>query len=348
MRAALPAGVLLLQVRQLAIDRVPRGAVSRRSLQFEGALFEPYGFDLVVHRADVVELQSPDVLAVAFRPFHERLQRRPCLLRRPADLPLAFGNLAHGADERAGFASLDVDRAGRRLTLDNCRLVDPAEVRARDVAVAQFELNAMVAGVLLHRHRQRLAVDDFAQHDLAIAQRQLHEWPRPEEAETVDEDQRNHPRDHQQADAEALPANQIAGSPRRRNCGMPSSSRVPSDGLVTFAEPLSHDFRDGVDDEREREEQRGGKEEHAYSVPPCGASGISTAMLAESVRMPLKIDQSSSRRVASGHQNDHRLADSAAEADHDRRENARLPSAARCAWPLASGSPRVPAMPRSG
>ena len=94
-------GVLLLQVRQLAIDRVPRGAVSRRSLQFEAALFEPYGFDLVVHRADVVELQSPDVLAVAFRPFHERLQRRPCLLRRPDDLPLAFGNLAHGADERA-------------------------------------------------------------------------------------------------------------------------------------------------------------------------------------------------------------------------------------------------------
>ena len=96
-------------------------------------------------------------------------------------------------------------------------VVDPPEVGAGQVAIAQLQLHPEVLEVL-----RRAGLRESARAPLtspsttvAVGQRHLHERARPEEPEPVGQDQRDHAGDHAAGRCpRPLPASQMADSPR--------------------------------------------------------------------------------------------------------------------------------------
>ncbi len=133
------------------------------------------------------------------------------------DLPFAFQQPDRRADERTVLAALDVgDFAGPRLFGD-LRLVDPAEISAENVTVAQLELET-VDFVVLRRAGRRNA---FARDNLPEQDRS----PSFSVARVSGRGQKN-PRPLTRIRpiipviisrliARPVPVNQMAGSPRR-------------------------------------------------------------------------------------------------------------------------------------
>src|SRR5262249_30566176 len=135
--------------------------------------------------------------------------------------------------------------------------------------------------------RDRLAVHELAQQHRSVLQGELHQGAWPEEAQAVHEDHGDQPGDHQERRSERAagePDVVIAALERgleghqralyfSRSRWRISSARVLTRNVIRNSTPPA-------------------RNNTRYSVPPKGASGTSTAMFAERVRMPLKMDQS--------------------------------------------------------
>ena len=164
----------------------------------------------------------------------------------------------------------------------------------------------------------RLARRELAQQRGAVGEGQLDERLGPEEAQPVGQNEANHAGDHQQADAEPgarKPDRRVASSKdfseRHQSALYRSRKRCRTSSATVFTVKVKT---------KSRAEAR---KSTRYSVPPSGASGISTATFADKRAKAVEDRPVHDRRIAGRHQHDHRLADGAAEAHHDRREDAR-------------------------
>src|SRR5262249_21053437 len=161
-------------------------------------------------------------------------------------------------------------------------LFDPDEVGGVDVTVGPLYLDpkASRAGLL----GARLSILDLAQYHLAVAQRELNQLLGPKDPHAVDQYQGDHAGDHQQAKAEGS-----ASEPDVRLSGGPKLLlhselyRLLSLNRTTSATVLRRKVS--------RKSNRALRKSTRNSEPPAGASGSSTAILAESARNPLKIFQ---------------------------------------------------------
>ena len=203
----------------------------------------------------------PDPLAVRRRPWRPAAGSACQTASAPGgDLAIAVQQ-AHGrADERPVLAALDVDGLAPARSAPRSSLVDPAEVGAEEVAVAELQLHPMRAGALGRPgRRDRLAARrsrPAATVPSASVSRMSgsgQKKPRP-----FTRIRPIMPDNHQQADAQAGP-----GEPDRRIAPAQQSRAVSSDRLVPLAQALADDLRHGVQRERHDEEQRGRQEQRA-------------------------------------------------------------------------------------
>src|SRR5262245_36194787 len=197
------------------------------------------------------------------------------------DLP-ALAQLGDRADERPPFDALDQRHVGGQIAAGNPGLVDPDELRPEQISVADPELGAEAC-----RARDALALHDLAGQDLAIVERESKEVGRPEVSQGVDHDDADQAGHHDEGQGQ-----RSAGEPDEGLAAAPESapgahrtrylrrrrSRTTSAAVLT-AKVSANSSNAAMNSTRKR-------------VPPSGASGSSTAMLAESARKPLKIEPS--------------------------------------------------------
>jgi hypothetical protein len=203
----LDSGVLLLECGRVLLDGRAFGTdvQPRRALRvkLQAAQSQARLFDLVVETAQVVELELLDGGPVGLRFVHQRRQRGHRRLRPRGRRLLPLRQADRPPDERPVVPPLDVERVGRLRARLDIRFVHPAEVGAGQVTVAQLQLDPEMLQVLRGAGlRNGLAADHLAHQDAAVGQRELLDFQRPEEAEAAREDEHEHARNEQQADAE--------------------------------------------------------------------------------------------------------------------------------------------------
>src|SRR6185369_2391760 len=123
--------------------------------------------------------------------------------------------------EGAVLPPLQVDDVGRLPAGRDLILVDPLEVEAQQIPVAELELESLPRAVPRRAGiGDGLPVHHLAQEHAAVLERDLGQRLRPEEAQPVDEHYAHQPRDHEQAhaqDAGREPDPGVAPPPGRRH-----------------------------------------------------------------------------------------------------------------------------------
>src|SRR5207247_8834275 len=127
--------------------------LQRQLTQAAPALLEP-----VLAVAERVPLELPQRRAVAPRAGQVALHGGPDRLATLRHHPAAVREARGRAEERTVLPPLDVDHVRRLLAGDDLVLVDPLEVEAQQVAVAEGELEPLPLVLRRARVRDGLAV----------------------------------------------------------------------------------------------------------------------------------------------------------------------------------------------
>src|SRR5437773_669066 len=185
------------------------------------------------------------------------------------------------ADEESPLAALDHRDVGRALAPHDGGLVHPDEVGAVEIAIGDLELDPP----RLAPAGDPLAIGEGTGQHLAVRERDAHHLGGPEEAGGVADDDRDEADDHDEGGGE-----RAAGQPDEGLAAAPEASHQRyryfrrSRRRTTSAVVLSTKVR--------QKRRNAARKRTRKSVPPSGASGSSTAMLAERARKPLNMFQS--------------------------------------------------------
>src|SRR5450759_970930 len=205
----------------------------------------------------------------------------------------------------AVLLALDEERVRGRIRPDDVFLLDPAKVESVQVPIRDLHADAHRRRLLL-RVRHGFARKDLAEHFPAVLRLDLDEGVRPEEAEAPHGDEREQPENEQQRDRQAragepdhrlaLPEEELGERRAARRGRRRDRFGVSGSGHQMTVYFLRSRWRSASASVLTRKvttkSRRAARKSTRYSVPPWGASGISTAMFAARVRMPLKMFQS--------------------------------------------------------
>src|SRR5207302_510911 len=271
--------VPLLQCRQPRAQRLDVRA-GRHAARLEAAQPEPALFLREVDGADVTFLERADLATERRRHRQPALDLRP--RRRAArDDGAGLSELGDAADEQPPLTALDHRDVGRALPSHDGGLVHPDEVGAVQIAVGDLDLLAPDVALA----RDPLAIGDRAGQHLAVGEREPHHLGGPEEAGGIADDDRDEADHHDERGGE-----RAAGQPDE---GLAAPPEAAHQRYRYFRRSRRRTISATVLRAKVRQKSRkAARNSTRNRVPPSGASGSSTAMLAESARKPLKIFQS--------------------------------------------------------
>src|SRR3990172_7784954 len=234
----------------------------------------------VVDRADLALLDRPDLPAEPRRGGQAPAQLRQRRAGPGGDHPAAVAELRERADQEPPLGALDDRHVRRILAARDPRPAPPDEGGTVEGAGRHLGLDPVLAAAIRHG----LALPHDPGEHAAVGERQAHDVLRPEEAEAVHEDERHEADDQEEAQGECA-----AGQPDERLAAPPE---VPHRYRYFLRSRIRTSSAAVLTTNVRQKRRRAARNRTRNSVPPSGASGSSTAMLAESARKPSKMDQS--------------------------------------------------------